>query len=192
MKQKDISSLNYYVNNKDFYKSILEWRKKEEETGIKKIPDKIALSIMKICENLAKSGRFSGYTWKSEMIADAILSCIQYCRNFDPTKSQNPFAFYTQIAYNAFVQRIKLEKQKIATQFEYTKQIEMLYDIASEYDDEDNRFENVNNKIRNYTDNVTKDKDDAQKSSIKVKKPFSRAQQVMLMNKKKIKTVDDF
>ncbi len=190
MRTKD-TNVNYYVNNKDFYESIVKWLDEEKRTGIKKIPDKIALSIMKICENLAKSGRFSGYTWKQEMIADAILSCIQFCRNFDPTKSQNPFAFYTQIAYNAFVQRIKLEKQKIATHYEYTQQMEMLYDISSECDDEDGKFENVNNKIKMYTDNVIKEKDPT-KDGIKVKKPFSRAQQKMLSNKKKPMTIDDF
>ena len=154
MRKKD-TNVNYYVNNKDFYESIVKWREEEKRTGIQKIPDKIALSIMKICENLAKSGRFSGYTWKQEMIADAILSCIQFCRNFDPEKSQNPFAFYTQIAYNAFVQRIKLEKQKIATHYEYMQQIEMLYDIDAECDDEDGKFENVNTRLKSYTDNVS-------------------------------------
>ena len=191
MRKKD-TNVNYYVNNKDFYESIVKWREEEKRTGIQKIPDKIALSIMKICENLAKSGRFSGYTWKQEMIADAILSCIQFCRNFDPEKSQNPFAFYTQIAYNAFVQRIKLEKQKIATHYEYTQQIEMLYDIDAEYDDENNKFENVNNRFKSYTDNIIKEKDNAEKGAIKVKKPFSRAQQAMLSNKKKTMTIDDF
>lgn len=191
MRKKD-TNVNYYVNNKDFYESIVKWRNEEKETGIQKIPDKIALSIMKICENLAKSGRFSGYTWKQEMIADAILSCIQFCRNFDPEKSQNPFAFYTQIAYNAFVQRIKLEKQKIETHFEYTQQIEMLYDLSAECDDEDGKFENINNKIKNYSDVVIKDKETANKDGIKVKKPFSRAQQAMLSKKKRAMTIDDF
>lgn len=182
-------NVNYYLNNKDFYVSILEWRKTEEETGIKKIPDKIAMSFVKICENLAKSGRFAGYTWRSEMISDAILSCIQYCRNFNPEKSQNPFAFYTQIAYNAFVQRIKIEKEKLNTRIEYTKYMDMLYDIPTEFDEDGDQFENVNRRGVTFTENIAKNE---VKNSVKVKKPFSRAQVEARKNKPKKYTIDDF
>ena len=50
-------SINY-VNNEDFYNRLVEWK----ESGIEKIPDDIALTIVKICENLAKSGKFCGLT----------------------------------------------------------------------------------------------------------------------------------
>lgn len=75
------------------------------------IPDEIGLIIYKIANKLSNSPKFANYTFKDEMIADGIENCIQYIDNFDPEKSNNPFAYFTQIIYWAFVRRIKKEKQ---------------------------------------------------------------------------------
>ena len=81
-------SINY-VNNADFYNRLVEWKK----SGDKKIPDDIAKTLVMICEHLAESGKFAGYTWRDEMVCDAILSCIKFCGNFDPEKSKNDRRF---------------------------------------------------------------------------------------------------
>lgn len=75
------------------------------------IPDEIGLMIYKIANKLSNSPKFANYVFKDEMISDGIENCIQYIDNFDPEKSNNPFAYFTQIIYWAFVRRIKKEKQ---------------------------------------------------------------------------------
>jgi DNA-directed RNA polymerase specialized sigma subunit len=72
----------------------------------------IGQSILLICNNLAKKPNFSGYTYKQEMISDGIIDCISAVDNFDPDKTNNPFAYFTQIAWNAFIRRIQKEKKQ--------------------------------------------------------------------------------
>ena len=137
-------SINY-ENNEDFYNRLVEWK----ESGIEKIPDDIALTIVKICENLAKSGKFCGYTWKDEMICDGIFSCCKFAKNFNPEKSSNPFAYFTQIAYHAFIKRIQIENQKNATLAEYRDQITTLYGLQDiDCDEETGAYSNIDNTAK--------------------------------------------
>lgn len=79
-----------------------------------RIPEDIGGSVMLICSNLSKKGNFSGYStqYKQEMISDAIVDCISAIANFDPDKTNNPFAYFTSIAWNAFIRRIQKEKKQ--------------------------------------------------------------------------------
>ena len=125
------------------------------------------------------------------MISDAILACIQFCRNFNPEKSQNPFAFYTQIAYNAFVARIKTEKEKLNTHLEYRRQLEILYDIPTETDDDENsKYNAINARNKSYMDNIAK----GPKKAPFYRKGYSKAQREKLeaAKKNKPKTIEDF
>lgn len=152
---KQRPSINY-VNNAEFYNRIVEWK----NSGDDEIPEDIAATIMMICKNLAKSGKFAGYSWIEAMVGDAILACIKFCRNFDPEKSKNPFAFYTQIAYNSFLKRIQIEKQRLDGLAEYRDQITTLYDIqGEEYDDENDRYGNIENTAKRINRNYLKKKD---------------------------------
>lgn len=99
-----------YVDNKTLYNEIVEWY----ATGKEDIPDKIVLAILQICERLGSKGNFKGYTWLDEMVASGVESCIialKY-KKFDPKKSNNPFAYFTQIAWNNFIQIINEEKKQ--------------------------------------------------------------------------------
>lgn len=105
-----------YVNNKDFYIALKEYKavyneaqEKEEESPI--MPDYLGECFLKIAKNLANRPNFSGYTFKEDMVGDAIENCLQYWNNFDPDKSSNPFAYFSQICWFAFVRRIKKEKR---------------------------------------------------------------------------------
>ena len=71
-----------------------------------KVSEYIGQSIILICNNLAKKPNFSGYTYKQDMISDGIMDCIAAVDNFNPDKTNNPFAYFTQIARNAFLRRI--------------------------------------------------------------------------------------
>jgi len=111
----------HYINNKTLYTSMIEYKTKLNESILKEkqkpqVSRYIGESIILICNNLAKKPNFSGYTYKQDMISDAIVDCIAGIDNFDPDRTNNPFAYFTQIAWNAFLRRI--QKEKVQT---YTK-----------------------------------------------------------------------
>lgn len=108
---------NNYINNKTLYAAMIEHRNgiKEAETNGKPKPQAskyIGESIILICNNLAKKPNFSGYTYKGDMISDGIIDCVAAIDNFNPDKTNNPFAYFTQIAWNAFIRRIHKEKKQ--------------------------------------------------------------------------------
>lgn len=106
-----------YINNKTLYTSMIEHRSKLKEAldndKIKpQVSNYIGQSILLICNNLAKKPNFSGYTYKQDMISDGIIDCIAAVDNFNPERTNNPFAYFTQIAWNAFIRRIHKEKKQ--------------------------------------------------------------------------------
>lgn len=106
-----------YVDNKRLYGEMIHFinqcRQCEEDGDQRpKIPEYIGECIFKIATKLATKPNFASYTYKDEMISDGIEVCIRYIHNFDPEKSSNPFAYFTQIIYYAFLQRIQKEKKQ--------------------------------------------------------------------------------
>ena len=105
-----------YIDNKQFYQAMVEYRKSVDDAvrnSLDKPPvsDYIGKCFRDIAEGLSYRPNFINYTYKDEMILDAIENCIAYCSNFDPVKSKNPFSYFTQIVYYAFVRRIEKEKK---------------------------------------------------------------------------------
>lgn len=115
----------HYVNNKDFYDAIVTYRKKISENSNTRVPDYVGQCIMAICTKLSTKPNFIGYSFRDEMISDAIENCIASVDGFDPEKSRNPFAYFTQIAWNAFIRRISKEKKQ-----QYIKHKNMVNNIA--------------------------------------------------------------
>jgi len=109
-----------YVDNKKFYEAILEHKKKVEEAekkGIEppRIPDYIGECIWKIAEKLSTKPCFINYSFREEMVSDGIENCILYFHDYNPEITQNPFAYFTQVVYYAFLRRIaKEEKNRYA------------------------------------------------------------------------------
>ena len=85
------------------------------ESGEEEIPSTVTLAIMQICERLGTKSNFKGYTYIDEMIGEGILACISAVKNkkYDPYKYSNPFAYFTQIAYNEFRRIIKTEHKEV-------------------------------------------------------------------------------
>lgn len=107
----------HYVSNKDLYEEYCNWHKNIIEANRQGQPEPqmsryIAESIMKICNRLSYRPNFINYSYRDEMVADAIENCIKTAKNFNPAKSTNPFSFITTIAYNAFLRRIEAEKKQ--------------------------------------------------------------------------------
>jgi hypothetical protein len=107
----------HYVNNADFLEAMKEWKvkcKEAEELGDPQPPvtNYIGECFLKIANHLSYRPNFINYTYRDEMISDGIENCLQYCGNFNPEKSKNPFAYFTQIIYYAFIRRIQKEKKQ--------------------------------------------------------------------------------
>ena len=108
----------HYVNNKEFLAALIKYR---EDIEIAKIQDKpkpvipryIGDCFLKIANHLSFKPNFVNYMFKEDMISDGIENCVQYIHNFDPEKSKNPFAYFTQVIHYAFLRRIQKEKKQL-------------------------------------------------------------------------------
>lgn len=117
-----MASKNHYVNNKDFFQAMVEFRKsvldaKTEEKPRPRVSEYIGHCIKEIAVNLARKPNFMNYPFRDEMIGDGIENSLMYIDNFDPEKSQNPFAYFTQIIYYAFLRRIQREKTQLYAKY---------------------------------------------------------------------------
>ena len=107
----------HYVNNKEFLAAMVEFKQMvadAEAAGEPKprVPNYIGECFLKIANHLSYRPNFINYTYKEEMISYGIENCLQYINNFNPEKSNNPFAYFTQIIYFAFIRRITKEKKQ--------------------------------------------------------------------------------
>ena len=106
-------STKHYVNNADLYRAMVEYRSAREQNSDLMIPDYIGICIQQICTRLSSKPNFNGYSYKDEMVSDGIENCLAAVNTFNPDKSKNPFAYFTQIAWNAFIRRISKEKKEV-------------------------------------------------------------------------------
>tara|TARA_B100000003_G_C10885124_1_gene352825 strand:+ start:536 stop:1015 length:480 start_codon:yes stop_codon:yes gene_type:complete len=108
----------HYVDNKEFLEAITEYRRsvqaaKENDQPKPQITHYLAECFLKIATHLSYRPNFINYMFKEDMISDGVENCVQYIDNFDPEKSKNPFAYFTQIIYYAFLRRIAKEKRQM-------------------------------------------------------------------------------
>ena len=108
----------HYVDNKKFLEAMIEYRdrcEKAKNRNRKKpeVTNYIGECFLKIANHLSYRPNFINYTFRDDMISDGIENCLQYMDNFNPDKSNNPFAYFTQIIYYAFIRRIQKEKKQI-------------------------------------------------------------------------------
>ena len=108
----------HYVNNKEFLAALIAYREEREIAEAKGlprpvIPRYIGECFLKIATHLSFKPNFVNYMFKDDMVSDGIENCVQYIHNFNPEKSQNPFAYFTQIIHYAFLRRIQREKRQL-------------------------------------------------------------------------------
>ena len=126
---------NHYINNADFLKALIDYKAacdlaNSNEKTEPQIPNYIGECFLKIADHLSRKPNFVSYSFRDEMISDGIENCLMYFRNFDPTKSKNPFAYFTQIIYFAFLRRIMKEKKQLYVKYKATEQ----FGIFSEHE----------------------------------------------------------
>ena len=150
----------HYVNNKEFLAALIRYREDIEIAEIRGnprpvIPRYIGECFLKIATHLSFKPNFVNYMFKKDMISDGIENCVQYIRNFNPEKSQNPFAYFTQIIHYAFLRRIQKEKKQLEiknkilekTGYEQVFERDTLDD--SNYSDYNQIKDAVHSKLRN-------------------------------------------
>jgi hypothetical protein len=157
-----------YINNADFCKALLDFQAavalaKQEGKPKPQIPNYIGECFIKIAEGLSHKYNFINYTYRDEMVADGIENCLMYFENFDVTKSSNPFAYFTQIIYYAFLRRIQKEKKQLYVKYKATEMFGMFNESEMMgYDDTPVKpfelYENISEFIENFEETKKKKK----------------------------------
>jgi hypothetical protein len=140
-------STTHYVDNKRLYSTIVQYKAdcetaRKNNVAVPPIPDYIGACILLIAQRLATKPNFINYSYKEEMVSDGIENCISYFNNFDPAKSDNPFAYFTQIIYFAFLRRIQKEKKQLYIKH---KSIEnsLIFNLTADYESSDDDGSNA-------------------------------------------------
>ena len=174
---------NYYVDNSELLEHMKEYKERKAKDSNTQIDDYTARCILKIVRKFASRKNFSGYTYKDDMISGAIENILLYIDNFDPEISNNPFAYFTQIAYFSFLRKIRDEKKHTYIRFKSMQKYFMednldtiqdadhaseghdfsstspMYDNMQDFiDDFEGSMEELKNKNKQY--NIKKEKED--------------------------------
>jgi len=156
-----------YINNKDLYQALVQYQKDcrdAEDSADEKpmVPKYIGESIFQIATRLSTKPNFSGYSFKEDMIMDGIENCLQYMHNFNPEKTENPFAYFTQIIWYAFLRRIAKEKKQMYIRYKSSHEMISMgetYEGGSELALHLNTSADyINNFIEDYESKLTKGK----------------------------------
>ena len=175
----------HYVNNADFLQALIEYRlkvkeAKEADKEKPRLTNYVGECFLKIAEHLSRKPNFISYSFREEMISDGIENCIQYVDNFDPDKSKNPFAYFTQIIYFAFLRRIMKEKKQLYVKYKASEQFGIMED---EYDEDTGTsrpfilYDNISEFIQNFEESKKKKKE---KSANKGIEKFIEPEDVLL------------
>ena len=177
-----MSKPKHYINNQDFLKALTDYKvscaiAEKENTPKPKIPNYIGECFMKIAEGLSHKPNFINYSYRDEMISDGIENCLMYFENFDATKSSNPFAYFTQVIYFAFLRRIQKEKKQLYVKYKATEMYGILdeFEMMESEDGSTRQFElydNIAEFIETYEDARTAKK--AEKDALKKPKGLEK------------------
>lgn len=159
-KPKSKRQARNYINNEDFCNALIEYKKvveECEEKGIKPppIPDYVGKCWMKIAEGMSRNTKFFRYPFKEEAISDSLLNCARYWRNFNPQKTRNAFAYFSQYVFNAFVRKINLEQKEQYIKYKSTESF-LTLDESEMYEEGElsqsphEIYENMNSFIRKF------------------------------------------
>jgi hypothetical protein len=140
-------SKNDYINNQKFLEALIEHREKcntatEKGSPLPILSDYIGECFMNISDHLSRKPNFASYSFREGMVSDGVENCLKYYRNFDETKSNNPFAYFTQIIYYSFLRRIANEKKNLYVKYKATEQVGIL--------DEGNLLTNENGQMKQF------------------------------------------
>lgn len=166
-----------YVDNKKFHQAIIEYHEKVKEAealGKEKprIPNYVGECIYKIAENLSTKPCFMNYSFRDEMISDGVENCILYFNDYNPhykgatnAPTINPFAYFTQIIYYAFLRRISKEEKSRYTVYKNYQEMMCTTDASLMTDSDGNRlqphsnYDNINTFMNKFEKREQEKKD---------------------------------
>lgn len=164
---------SHYVDNKKFLAELIEYRKQIDYAKENNLPKPIVSNylgecFLKIATHLSYKANFINYTYRDDMISDGIENCLVAVDKFDPSKSSNPFAYYTQIIYYAFVRRIQKEKKQQATKYKMLENID-LDQLMLHSDGNEDYVNHIIDLMRKQVDTIDPDRKEI-KPKVKAKK----------------------
>ena len=196
-KRRDPNS-RHYVDNKEFLIAITAYRERVQAAkaaGEQKprVTEYLGECMVKIGNHLAYKANIVNYTFRDEMILDGIENCITYIDNFDPEKSKNPFAYFTQITYYAFIRRIQKEKKQMDTKKKFIGSLDMQELMMSDSDGHDGNTEYLE-YIRKAVDEAAQleEKHADQKAGLKKRRPkYLDDKEALKLAKEKLEVMQD-
>ena len=149
--QEQTKNPNHYVLNKPLYEALVAWQKEVKKNQRHKlpkppVPDYVAECMMKMANRLSQKAGFVNYTYREDMVGDALESCLRYIHNFNPSKSTNAFAYITQIIHNAFIRRIQKEQKQLYVKMRIVDDA----DFLGSYERQDGDSTHYNNSYVTY------------------------------------------
>jgi len=159
----------HYVDNKKLFNTIIAYQKKvakakEKKRPVPHVPEYIGECLLEIAKRLSSKANFANYTFRDDMVSDAVENGLLYMHNFNAAKSQNPFAYFTQITHYAFIRRIEREKKYVYTKYKYAlhqahrKEDQVVFPGES-YDTKKpawTAYENIHDFIRGFEDKMSR------------------------------------
>lgn len=112
VKKRPRSKGKYYVDNKKFYQALIDYQEALKTNPQLQIPVYIYECIKLICAKLSIRRNFNAYSFREDMISEGTVNCLEAITKFDPNKTNNPFGYFTQIAWNAFIRQIENEDKQ--------------------------------------------------------------------------------
>ena len=170
----------HYVDNAKFLEEMIEYKKqyhisKSNGEELPIISEYLGSVFLKIAQRLSFRPNFINYAFKDDMISDGIENCLHYIHNFDPEKSSNPFAYFTQIIYYAFIRRIQKEKKQLYIKFKSMQNYEISPEFVNfmDYDEDFSSVGDYKNSdfrvmVDEFVDNFEKSK---KKKAVKKSEP---------------------
>jgi len=163
---------NNYIDNQKFFSEMSKWKEKVVEADLKDDPrppitEYIGECFWKIAEHLSFKSNFANYPFREDMIGDAVENCLMYAHNFDPEKSKNPFSYFTQITYYAFIRRIEKEKKQNFIKYKVLKNMDTSGTLSSWL--KNNNFEEEKNPEEHLAEYFSLSKTDIEKFDKKKK-----------------------
>ena len=114
---QELKKTKHYVNNEKLLEALIKYKEDCKIDPDTPIPDYIGECFLLIAEGFSHIHKYINYSFREEMVSDAVENCLRYFRNFDPEISKNPFAYFTQITYFAFLRRIEKEKKELYVKY---------------------------------------------------------------------------
>jgi len=168
----------HYVDNALFLEEMIEYKRqyhisKSNDEELPIISEYLGSVFLKIAQRLSFRPNFINYAFKNDMISDGIENCLHYIHNFNPDKSSNPFAYFTQIIYYAFIRRIQKEKKQLYIKYKSMQNYEISPEYV-EYMNYDEDFKTTtdfkNSDFRVVVDEFVHNFEEAKKKKAEVKK----------------------